>query len=74
MSLELSQLVLMLRQLNRPEKLYIIQLLASELAQEEKEWFSPGQEFPVWSPFDAFDAAQTMLTALANAEATDHAS
>lgn len=73
MSTELTQIMPLLRQLNRPEKLYVIQLLAAELAQDEKEWFVAGQEFPVWSPYDAFDAAQTMLAALAEAEAADHA-
>lgn len=73
MSNELTQIVPLLRQLNRPEKLYVIQLLASELAQDEKEWLTPGQEYPVWSPFDAFGAAQTMLAALAEAEASDNA-
>ncbi len=70
MSNELTQIVPLLRQLNRPEKLYVIQLLASDLAQEEKVWFTPGQEYPVWSPFDAFSAAQTMLAALAELEVT----
>ncbi len=74
MSTELTQIVPLLRQLNRPEKLYLIQWLASELAQEEKEWFAPGQEFPIWSPYDAFGAAETMLAVLAEAEASDHAS
>lgn len=73
MSTNLTQLVPLLTQLKRLEKLYIIQLLASELAEAEKEWVAPGQEFPIWSPYDAFDAAQTMLAALAEAEAHDHA-
>jgi hypothetical protein len=37
MSIEVAKLFPLLRQLNRPEKLYIIQFLVSELAQEESD-------------------------------------
>jgi hypothetical protein len=54
-----------LRALPRAEKLQAIQYLAGELARDEG--INPsdaGQAFPVWSPFDAHDAAVVLLEAL----------
>jgi hypothetical protein len=68
MSTELVQLFPALRELKRAEKLYLIQFLVSELAQEETELLQSGVAYPVWSPYDAFDAASVMLKALAEAK------
>ena len=62
--MEIGQLIPELRKLKRAEKLYIIQILVSELAQEESELIQPGLAYPIWSPFEAFDAADKMLQAL----------
>jgi hypothetical protein len=64
MSTELVQLFPRLRDLKRAEKLYAIQFLVSELAQEEAGLIQPGVAYPVWSPYDAFDAAEVMLKSL----------
>jgi hypothetical protein len=72
-SIEVTKLFPLLRQLNRPEKLYVIQFLVSELAQEESELLQPGVAYPIWSPYDAFDAAEVMLNALDEAKAAVHA-
>ncbi|WGV23482.1 hypothetical protein [Halotia branconii] len=53
-----------LQGLNRADKLYIVQVLVSELAQQETELIKPGQSYPVWSPYNAFEAANTMLEVL----------
>jgi hypothetical protein len=73
MSTELTQLFPSLRELKRAEKLYVIQFLVSELAQEETPLLQSGVAYPVWSPYDAFDAAAIMLNALAEAKVNDHA-
>jgi len=39
-------------------------VLISELAQEETNLIKPDQSYPVWSPYDAFDAANSMLEVL----------
>ena len=62
--MEIAQLIPELQKLKRAEKLYIMQILVSELAQEENELIQPGVAYPIWSPFDAFDAADKMLQAL----------
>lgn len=51
--------------LSRVEKLRLIQLLAQELAEGESG--SPilgGQSYPIWSPDQAFSAAETLLQTL----------
>lgn len=73
MSTELIQLFPSLRELKRAEKLYVIQFLVSELAQEETPFIQSGAAYPVWSPYDAFDAAAIMIKALAEAKVSDHA-
>jgi hypothetical protein len=61
-----------LRALSRGEKLHILQLLVSELAQEEAQLLRPEGTYPIWSPYDAYEAADTLLTML-NAPEEDHA-
>lgn len=56
-----AELLNTLHTLSRTDKLYIMQVLISELAQEETNLIKPDQSYPVWSPYDAFDAANTML-------------
>ncbi len=59
-----TQLIEELRKLNRAGKLQVIQLLATELANEENNLIQPGASYPVWSPYDAVEAANIMLEAL----------
>lgn len=53
-----------LQELSRAEKLYIAQILISELAQQEPDLIKAGQSYPIWSPYDAFTAANIMLEVL----------
>ena len=54
--------------LNRADKLYMMQVLISELAQEETSLIKPDQSYPVWSPYNAFDAANSILEVLRAAQ------
>ena len=45
-----------------------MQVLISELAQEESELIKEDRSYPVWSPYDAFEAADTMLEVLQQAK------
>lgn len=67
-----SDLISTLRSLSRSDKFYIIQLLISELAQQETDLIKPEQAYPVWSPYGADEAANTMLQALQAAKAQNH--
>jgi len=51
-----------LRQLNRVEKLRIIQMLANQIAEEEA--ILTGTEYEVWSPYDAPGAAAILTEML----------
>lgn len=68
-----SELISTLQELSRADKLYIMQVLISELAQQETELLKPNQSYPIWSPYDAVEAANTMLEALQMAKTQDHA-
>lgn len=68
-----SHLISTLKDLNRSDKFYIMQLLISELAQQETDLIKPEQAYPVWSPYGADAAADTMLKVLQAAKAQDHA-
>jgi hypothetical protein len=44
----------------------VVQFLLAQLEQEEvMELLTPLGPFPIWSPFDAIDAADSLLKALA---------
>jgi hypothetical protein len=62
-----SELISTLRGLSRAEKFYIMQILISELAQQETDPIKPDQSYPVWSPYDAVEAADTMLEVASSA-------
>ena len=62
-----------LRALNRREKLHLLQVLVSELAQEEAHLLRPGVTYPIWSPYEAHEAADAMLKMLKATELEDHA-
>lgn len=58
-----------LRNLSRADKLRAIQLLAEELAREEEiPPLKAGTSFPIWTPFDAFDAAAKLFQELKKTE------
>jgi len=67
-----SELISTLRELSRADKFYIMQLLISDLAKQETELIKPEQAYPVWSPYGADEAADTMLKVLRAAETQDH--
>lgn len=51
-----------LNQLNRAEKLHVVQLLVNQLAQEEM--LLTATEYEVWSPFDSAGAAAILMEML----------
>jgi hypothetical protein len=68
-----TELISTLKGLSRLDKFHIVQILITELAQQETNLIKPDQSYPVWSPYDAFDAADTMLKVLQDSKAKDHA-
>lgn len=53
-----------LRSLSRIDKIRVIQFLASDLENDAAELVESGKSYPVWSPDQAFPAAEALLRAL----------
>jgi len=63
--MSLSDLLPTIQALPRSDKLRLIQLLAADMAREERAVADLADKtVPVWSPHDAFEGAATLLRAL----------
>ncbi len=63
----ISELYPTVKQLGRADKLRLMQWLVMELAREDDiPLFAPDAEYPVWTPLNAFDAAESLLQMLDN--------
>ncbi len=61
----LSELVPVLQGLSRADKLHVIQVLAMDVAREESgDEIVADQCYPLWSPYESFDGAATLLEML----------
>lgn len=68
----LSELISSLRELSRSDKFCIMQLLTSELAQQETDLIQPDQAYPVQSPYSEVESADTMLNVLNTTKAQNN--
>ena len=69
--MSLVELLPVLQALPRDDKLRLLQFLAFELAKEEGVVpLETGETYPIWTPYNAFDAADTLLKALAEEKTT----
>ncbi len=63
--MSLVELLPDIQSLPRADKLRLIQFLAQDLAEADgPPALVPGQSYPVWSPDQAFAAAETLLQSL----------
>jgi hypothetical protein len=63
--MSLTELLPDINLLSRVEKQRLMQLLAQDLAEHETDaLILANRSYPVWSPHDAFSAAETMLESL----------
>ena len=61
----LAELLPELLGLPRADKLRVIQLLASDVARDEVDDVIAAEgSYPIWSPYDAFEGAATLLRVL----------
>lgn len=67
-----TELLPSLKELSRADKLRAMQFLVFELAREEDALFKPGVSYPVWSPYESFEAANVLLDALKAEEKIQH--
>lgn len=69
--MSLAELFPDVKLLPRADKLRLMQFLVVELAQEDGvPLLTAGVEYPVWTPLDAFDAAETLMGMLNDRKAT----
>ncbi|ETW99000.1 MAG: hypothetical protein ETSY1_16625 [Candidatus Entotheonella factor] len=63
--MSLTELFPAVKKLPRADKLRLMQFLVIDLAQEEGvPLLAADAEYPVWTPLNAFDAADTLLQML----------
>lgn len=61
----LAELLPALHGLAKSEKLLAIQVLAADVARDDGEMLPPSEAaYPVWSPYDAFEGAATLMRLL----------
>lgn len=59
--MSLAEVLPDVRSLSRDDKVQLLQLLTQELsATDPSALLTPGQAYPVWSPVDAFAAADAL--------------
>ena len=69
--MSLTELFPDVKLLPRADKLRLMQFLVVELAQEEGvSLLTPGAEYPIWTPLNAFEAADTLMEMLENYKVT----
>ena len=62
----LAELMSQIQELPKIDKLRLMQFLATELVKEENvNFFVVNQEYPVWSPYNCSEAANTLMNLLA---------
>lgn len=70
--MSLTELFPNIKLLPRADKLRLMQFLVVELAQEEGvPLLTAGTEYPVWTPINAFGAAETLMNMLENHKAAN---
>ncbi|MEZ4658284.1 MAG: hypothetical protein R2911_11985 [Caldilineaceae bacterium] len=68
--MSLTELYPSVKELTRADKLRLMQFLVIDLAQEEGvPLLAAGAEYPIWTPLNAFEAAETLLDMLAKHKA-----
>jgi hypothetical protein len=67
----ITELLSKVQALPRADKLRLMQFLVFEFAREEGiTLLQPDEDYPIWTPYDAFDAADTLLNALKEEQIT----
>ncbi|MDP6118678.1 MAG: hypothetical protein QF437_05295 [Planctomycetota bacterium] len=62
--MSVDEIINELHALPRPAKFRVLQTLVSDLAKDEEIDLSEQQAYPVWSPHNAFSAAEQLIKLL----------
>ena len=66
-----TELLPQVQALPRADKLRLMQFLVFEFAREEGiTLLQPDKDYPIWTPYNAFDAATTLLSVLHEEQVT----
>ena len=61
MRMSLAELVPAVKTLPKADKLRLMQVLVIEIAKDDDvSLFEAGAEYPIWTPLNAFEAAETL--------------
>jgi len=70
----LSELIPLVNNLSQPDKLSLFKLLAVQVPDAELQTIFSASEYPVWSPYNATEAANTLMQMIRDdKEASTHA-
>ena len=60
----IDEILTSLHDLTRADKWRVVQFLVIELAKDENALLDANAIYPVWSPYNSFDAAEALLNTL----------
>jgi hypothetical protein len=61
LTMSLAELLPLVNNLNQTDKLSLFKLLAAEIPDAELQMIFSASEYPVWSPYDATEAATILM-------------
>jgi hypothetical protein len=64
--MSLSELIPLVNNLNQSDKLALFKLLAAQVPDAELQAIFSASEYPVWSPYDATEAANILMQMIQN--------
>jgi hypothetical protein len=59
--MSLTELIPLVNNLSQPDKLSLFKLLAAQVPDAELQVIFSASEYPVWSPYDATEAASILM-------------
>lgn len=72
--MSLAELIPLVNNLSQPDKLSLFKLLASQIPDAELQVIFSAPEYPIWSPYDATEAANVLMQMIQDdREASNHA-
>ena len=68
--MSLTELIPLVNSLSQPDKLSLFKLLAAQIPDAELQAIFSAPEYPVWSPYDATEAANILMQMIQNDQKT----
>ncbi len=59
--MSLAELIPLVNNLSQPDKLSLFKLLAAQIPDAELKIIFSASEYPIWSPYDAVEAANILM-------------